>query len=213
MFVMKNFKRILGLSLMLTVGAGLASASAFVQTSVLDSWLSGTGAGSNVTHATIANLNGGTYGSVGGTITAGVTTINIVAVGDICFNGLGQTPSACAAGNQVAVNGTSVIAYFADGSGTLISSGQSDASTVPNSINGDFFIPIGGGLNILVPSTATQIFLAYNDSYYPDNSDTNNNFGVNISFVNNATVPEPATYGLMIAGLGGLLALKRFRRS
>ena len=210
---MKNFKRLLGISVLLTVGASFASAAAFVQVSALATYLSGVGGVGTPTSATIAALNSGTFGSLTTPITAGITTINIVAVGDICFNGLGQTPSACLTGGaQVPTTATAILAYFADAGNVLIAPGVADGVTVSN-IVGDFFVPIGAGLNILVPTGTAKIFFTYNDTFFPDNADTNNNFGVNLTFGSNAGVPEPATYGLMLAGLGGLMALKRFRRS
>jgi len=78
-------------------------------------------------------------------------------------------------------------------------------TTIPN----DFFIPTGLGLTIVVPAGAQYLVVGVLDSLYSDNT---GNLSVEINQIT-SSVPEPATFGLLAAGLGGLALLQRRRRS
>jgi hypothetical protein len=75
-----------------------------------------------------------------------------------------------------------------------------------------FIVTSAGTANLVIPVGATGVVLVFLDDYYPDNTSFDSSLGVNATFTA-PTVPEPATYSMMIAGLGLVLAGKRFRRS
>lgn len=70
----------------------------------------------------------------------------------------------------------------------------------------------GNGTNLfLIPTTAQYLVVVLRDDYYQDNFDQSGTFGVDISIQN--PVPEPATYAMMLGGLGLLAGWRRLRRS
>jgi hypothetical protein len=78
----------------------------------------------------------------------------------------------------------------------------------PTDIPNDFVIAVNNGFNgvtVEVPVGAQYLFVAAIDNYYADNSDPNNDYGINISLVSATPVPEPATLTLLGIGAVGLL--------
>ena len=165
------------------------------------------------------------------------TTITIVAVGDICYAGTdpdGTLDQPCyAIGSQGLQTASETPAELGgvftqtnqllDDTNlqrlpTAVSSGL-PAYTDPyyttfyfdrnvSTVNPfDFLIPYGSGVTVTVPADANWLYLGVYDSYYKDNTDPSGTLGVLISTL--APVPEPATAALMLAGLSGMLALRR----
>ena len=69
-----------------------------------------------------------------------------------------------------------------------------------------------------VPTNANFLVVGVLDSYYGDNADYDGNLAVHLCLDSQSTItvdptPEPATYALFLSGLGGLWALRRFRRA
>jgi hypothetical protein len=166
------------------------------------------------------------------------TTITIVAVGDICYAGTdpqGTLDSPCYAiggGHNISAPASQAElgAVFANSYQLLpddqqqrvpgaVASGQ-PAYTDPyyttfyfnrnvSTVNPfDFLIPYGVGITLTVPANANFLVLGVFDSYYGDNSDPSGTLGVQITGFS-AEVPEPGPAGLMVAALGGMLALRR----
>jgi hypothetical protein len=94
--------------------------------------------------------------------------------------------------------------------GTGINIGALMGSLISVSPLGDFHAPqsnyfLLGQSSHLSLASQGHIYAQVNDTYY-----SNNGGGFNVSV---AAVPEPATWGLMIVGFGGLGAVLRRRRS
>ncbi len=148
------------------------------------------------------------------------STISFTAVGEACYNPSVQNCSSSSATNEVPVGSfvhVPIEGFFVGSSSaptgsttTNLSPGGLDLWTA--NVVGMFDITAGGTGNIIIPTGATGIEFAFVDSYYADNSDFSHTLGVQAN-ASASGVPEPATYGMMIAGLGALVAFKRFRRS
>jgi hypothetical protein len=148
------------------------------------------------------------------------STISFTAVGEVCNN---PGVEGCSASNSTGersvssplftyppIEGLFVGSSSAPSGSTtsnLVTDGQWTANVV-----GMFDITAAGTGNIIIPTGATGIEFAFVDSYYADNSDASGTLGV-VANASGSGVPEPATYGMMIAGLGALVAFKRLRRS
>lgn len=216
---------------MLTVlvgAASLASANSF--TLLLDPMASyGTPAFGTADAPTIVSLST-LAGDLGvGSLTPGAS-ITFNAVGSICFNPTVQNCSSGSNTNEVPVASISnpIIGGFL-GAGGLGGGFISTASTTPcNTASGsgtcaggtgdwtadfanDFIVTAAGTGTIVIPTGATSIVFVFRDDLYTDNSDHSGTFGVQATVT--PAVPEPATYGMMIAGLSALVGFKRFRRS
>jgi hypothetical protein len=70
----------------------------------------------------------------------------------------------------------------------------------------DFQIPYNAGVTVVVPAGAHYLYLGVYDSYYKDNTDPSGTLGIDVVGL---SVPEPGTLILLLAGLGGLSALRR----
>lgn len=71
----------------------------------------------------------------------------------------------------------------------------------------DFLIPYLTGVTVIVPAGAHYLFLGVFDSYYKDNTDPSGTLA--IEYIGHVTVPEPGTFAMLLAGVAGLLALRR----
>ncbi len=144
-------------------------------------------------------------------------SISFNAIGSVCFNG-------CPPNSEVAVStlANPIIGGFVGvggigggflGSFTLTGAQQTAVLNNWNSLVSNTFIVTSTGTGpITIPTGATGVVFVFLDEYYGDNNDASQTLNVDASY-NAPGVPEPATYGMMIIGLGGLVAFKRFRRS
>jgi hypothetical protein len=83
-------------------------------------------------------------------------------------------------------------------------------TTIPN----DFYIPMGTGITVVVPTGAAYLVLGVLDSYYADDSDPSSSLGFQINEIvlpPSGSVPEPATLGMFGIGTVALFALRRYR--
>jgi hypothetical protein len=150
-----------------------------------------------------------------GTITPGVTLLNFFAVGAVCFN-----PGAGSCTTDVNVSSITdpIVGGFtaSAGSTTFLSSGLGAANTIAstdwtNDFANDFWVTASGTGFVTVPNGANYLVFVFRDQYYADNVDLSPvDLGVNVTA---SAIPEPATYAMMLAGLGALAAFKRYRRS
>ena len=79
--------------------------------------------------------------------------------------------------------------------------------SVDNTLSQDFKISGLNGLTVVVPSLAQYLFIGIYDSFYADNT---GNVTITLSETTVSASPEPATYVLVLAGLGAL-AVGRMR--
>jgi len=84
-----------------------------------------------------------------------------------------------------------LVGTFADSSGKIVG----NPFTIGNSLVG-----------LIIPTGATQLLMGFNDGWYTDNGS-----GLNMNVAEVASIPEPETYAMMLAGLG-LLAFAARRR-
>jgi hypothetical protein len=153
-----------------------------------------------------------------GSITPGTTQINLQNVGDLCFANGG---SPCDSGSPQSSPANAILAGFSatSGSTTFISSTQPGFNTVSSSdwtgdFANDFIVTTSATGFFTIPVGAQYIVFVLRDAFYADNLDKDNNFGVLVDIQNPApAVPEPATYTMMLGGLGILAAVKRYRRA
>jgi PEP-CTERM motif-containing protein len=222
----KNIQRCLSVAGLLLAASGMSVASTFTFQNV-----SATG-----TYLQTFNDSGATgplFLTIGSGALTGFTagnTINLTAVGSMCFSGGNSNPAGCTQLGVGAIATPPIIAMFTTStfvdvpstlnrlSGTLLTSlGVNAVSTVctnfgcvATDVPNDFGIT-AAGVNVVIPNGALYLVLATYDSYYTDNLDRSPvDWGVNIAQA--APVPEPATYGMLLSGLGGILAFRRFRR-
>jgi hypothetical protein len=158
-------------------------------------------------------------------------TINILPIGGLCFVGTSLTPSGSNVCNRPGGGAAIPEAILLGGiftSDVVATIGPlTAANRLPNGINtgqgafttsmffsgtnntnpNDFVITNGTGLNIIVPGTAHWLVVGVFDSFYKDNTDPTGTLAVRVT----APVPEPATYGMLLTGLGGLFAFRRLR--
>jgi hypothetical protein len=219
---MKATFRVLAVLAVMVGAASLASANSFTFT-ILATDTFGTPSNpttpTGVTTPTIYSL--ATLGTDLGLSMSVGSTISFTAVGEVCSNPAVQNCNSSSSTNEVPVS--SIVSHppiegFFVGSSSL-PSGASVTNLSPTGLDlwtanvvGMFDITAGGTGNIIIPTGATGIEFAYVDSYYADNSDFSHTLGVQAN-ASASGVPEPATYGMMIAGLGALVAFKRLRRS
>lgn len=195
-----------------------------------DSFLYESSADSNVS-AIFINLTGCT-GSNAPCISAPAgSTLTLIGLGNECFlptGGASCTESPAELGgafdtNSVLLSSSSLSSGNVDRlTGTVNAAGAQDVSNVSffntyfGSVNttivNDFLIPTGAGITLTVPVGAEYLVVGVFDSYYADNSDPLNNLALSISDTQAPLgVPEPATLGLLFAGLGGLAMIRRYR--
>ena len=160
--------------------------------------------------------------TVGLTITTG-DIFRITAEGDLCFhNGVScQSPAFGAVfyssnlldPNNLVLN--RVINALSAPSGTTAApdAGNTTNGNFATNITQDFLIFQGSGTTFTMPSTSTYryLFIGILDRYYGDNSDGRN--VTNDLQVRLSVVPEPGTYGLLLSGLGALIAFRRYRKN
>jgi hypothetical protein len=145
-------------------------------------------------------------------------SISFNAVGSVCFNG-------CPPNSEVAVSTITnpIIGGFVGSGGigggflgSFTLTGAQTTAVLNNwtaTVANTFIVTSAGTGPITIPTGATGVVFVFLDELYSDNNDTSGTLNVNASFSAPASTPEPATYGMMIAGLGALLAFKRVRRS
>jgi hypothetical protein len=210
---MKKFQRVLGTCALFGLAMGVSFASAFVPvdpkatygTAVTQPDASAIPA----TWVLLSSLNAG----LGITIVPGTTSLTFRGTGDLCY-----FPSCPASSPEI--NTASLSNPFLGGFTTTLGSTTFLLSSLGNTANtvasgdwtadfaNDFFINSSGPVSVVVPTGAVYAVFVLRDSHYTDNANPDADLlGINI------TVPEPASYGLLLAGLGGLFAMRRFRRS
>jgi len=145
--------------------------------------------------------------------------IRLTALGDMCFNngsscqsptfGAVFSSSALFESNNVTTNRV-INALSAPGGTTGVVSPTTVNGGFNTDISQDFLVYQISGTVITLPNINQYryLFIGIVDSYYGDNSDLDNNLQVQL-----AVVPEPATYGLLLSGLGALFAFRRFRKN
>ena len=153
------------------------------------------------------------------------STVSMVAVGQVCYNPNVQLCGGSSSANEKSVSPASgwtfppIEGFFVGSTSAPTGSHTTNLSPTgldewTSNITGMFDITGTPGTgNIVIPVGTTGIEFAFVDSYYVDNSDFSGTLGVQVSAAGQSSVPEPATYGMMIAGLGALVAFKRLRRS
>jgi len=217
---MKSVYRVMALLAMVVGTTSLASASPFTffvnptQTFGTPSNLT---TPTGVTAPTVYSL--ATLSSdLGFSLFAG-STISFAAVGQVCYNPGVQLCNSSSSLNEKSVSLITawpvIEGFFVGSSSAPVGSTTSNLS--PGGMNewlanitGMFDITALGTGPIIIPTGTTGVEFAFVDSYYADNSDASGTLGVLASA---SPIPEPATYGMMIAGLGALLTFKRARRS
>jgi hypothetical protein len=157
------------------------------------------------------------------------SSITITAVGQQCFSGpaatCAESPAVLGAAfddNNVLLNSSGLTGGDVDRlTGSLDATGEQDVdypqyfdtwythvdTTIPN----DFWIPTGTGITFVVPVGAQYLVVGALDSFFGDNSDRSDTLGVLIDA--QGPLPEPATLGLMAAGLAGLGLLRKARKT
>jgi len=112
----------------------------------------------------------------------------------LASNELNRVPGAIDMGGFGAVN--TVPTYF---------------GSIPTNISQDFLISGNNdGVTVVVPAGAQFLFVAVPDSFFGDNLDENQDYGLRLSY--SSPVPEPASMTLTALGLFSLLA-RRWARS
>jgi hypothetical protein len=66
-----------------------------------------------------------------------------------------------------------------------------------------------GGTTVVVPNSANFLIIGVLDSFYADNT---GNLSVELTLDPSSGVPEPGSYAMVLAGVAGLVALRRLRR-
>jgi hypothetical protein len=161
-----------------------------------------------------------------GALTPG-STMSFTAIGEVCYSPGGQGCTGASTTGERSVS-SSFFTYppiegvFLNCSGAGFTCAAPGGSATANLSPGGFnqwtanitgmFNITSLGTTIIIPTGATSVEFSFVDSYYADNSDFSGTLGVQMGAAA-GSVPEPATYGMMIAGLGALLAFKRLRRS
>ena len=212
---MKKFRSVLGICLLLAMAMG-SFAGAFVPLSPTATYgVASIQPDAGATPTTWILLSG--LGGLG-TITPGTTVLTFQGTGDLCY-----FPTCPASIPEINTNTFSnpFAAGFttALGSTTFLATGQPAANTGlvgttdwQATFANQFFIQSSGGTNVLVPTGALYIVFALRDSHYSDNSNPNGDqLGININLP--AAIPEPGSYRMLLTGLGGLFAMRHFRRS
>jgi PEP-CTERM motif len=215
--MMKKFTKTLMLASATLALASVGSAATILSVGATQAYGTPTfGSHTTATWTSLSSLGG----LLGITITPGTTSLNFTAVGSICYN---PGASACPSNGSgdVAVSGITnpIVGGFVSGisgSTTFISSGLGGINTSgdwTSDFSNDFVVTSAGTGNVVVPVGTTFVVFAFRDSYYNDNFDFGSDLGVSVDGANPSAVPEPATYAMMLAGLGAVAAFKRLRRS
>jgi hypothetical protein len=223
-------KRAVGLVVLL-VGAGVYSFAGTVSTFAVNPQETFLYQSSNDVNigALFVNLTGCTGSDAPCVNAPAGSSITITGLGEQCFSGPAPTcteyPEELGGvfdTNNVLLNSSSLAAGDVDRlTGGLSAAGVTDVdepqyfstwythvdTTIPN----DFLIPTGTGITFVVPVGAQYLVIGGFDSFFGDNSDPLGNLGVLIDA--QGTLPEPATLGLMAAGLAGLALLRKSRKS
>jgi Ca2+-binding RTX toxin-like protein len=107
----------------------------------------------------------------------------------------GSTITLSASGNfswigPTAETGSSLLAVFVDSAGKKIlpeaflgHTSATQASGKITDVAEDFYVPANGLVQIKVPVGAVEIWFSVNDSFFSDNTDSDNDFGVNLGLV------------------------------
>jgi hypothetical protein len=213
---MKRALKVLGIITVLALAADVCSASSFVFEQVNPTQTYGTPSGGGAT-GTAVWIPLSAFSGLG-TITPGTTHIDIVPTGAVCFTNCGTNPQ-----TPVSSLGTPIFiaGFSASGSSTTFLSttlgtfntGGGGSGDWTNSFSNQFGISYNGNNGtgfFTIPTTATEIVVVFRDNFYPDNVSTGGTLGVDVSISN---VPEPASYAMLLGGLGLLAGWRRFRRS
>jgi len=107
---------------------------------------------------------------------------------------------------------TSLAAVFVNATGQRIEpdaflgySTLTQSSGKATSVSQDFFVPISGLVQVHVPVGAVEIWFSVNDTFFSDNTDPDNNFGVNAGLVTTDTNYSGADYFFGTTGNDSLL--------
>jgi hypothetical protein len=158
--------------------------------------------------------------------------INILPIGGLCFTGTSLAPSGAnicnAPGGGAAIPEGILLGGVFTSDNTLLGLGVAQrlptaiATVLPsfattmffsgtsNTNPFDFVLTNGTGLNVVVPATAHFLVVGVFDSFFKDNTDPDHSLAVQITGPA-VVMPEPATYAMLLTGLGGLLAFGRHR--
>ena len=216
---MKRTMKAFGMTVVLALAAGVCSASSFDFELVNPRQTYGIpSGGGGVQTAVWIPLS--TFGNLG-TITAGTTQIDLVPVGSLCFVACtaqsAETPVSSLT-NPIFIAGFTTssgsTSFLSTSLGTFDTSGGGSGDWT-NTFSNQFGINYNGASGtgfFTIPSTAGFVVFVLRDSFYQDNLDVSGTFGVDVS-INNPVIPEPASYAMLLGGLGLLAGWRRFRRS
>ena len=158
--------------------------------------------------------------TVGGLGLATGDILRITAEGDLCFNNGSscQAPSFGAVfsstnlldNNNLLLNRVTNALNAPAGTTAAPDAGTTTNGGFATNIAQDFLIFQGSGTQFTMPNIGVYryLFIGILDRLYGDNSDLDNNLQVRLS-----VVPEPGTYGLLLSGLGALIAFRRYRKN
>ena len=214
---MKSSFRILAILALMVGAAAFASASAFISVdptlSFGNTLFAPGGNGGTPVYTAFTSLSGYASGD----------TVSFAAVGTACFNPSSPSNN-CGTSSETPVSSlpNPIIGGFVTGNnpnGPFVGgpglTGPQQSVVLANwtaLFANTFIVTSAGTGNLVIPVGATGVVFVFLDDFYPDNTSFNSTLGVNATFTA-PTVPEPATYSMMLAGLGLVLAGKRFRRS
>jgi len=214
---MKSALKVLGIITVLALAAGVCSAAPFLFEQVNPTQTYGIPSGGGSVNTAVWIPLSAFSGL--GTITPGTTQIDILPVGAVCFTNCGTNPQTPVSGlgTPIFVAGFSASAssttFLATSLGTF-NTGGGGSGDWTNTFSNQFGISYNGNNGtgfFTIPTGANDVVIVFRDNLYSDNVATGA-FGVDVS-IQNSSVPEPASYAMLLGGLGLLAGWRRFRRS